>query len=156
MNSKGLGILQQIVPRYDDQAELLTLAFPDGATLSQHIHLNGALEAQFWSASVHVRVVEGPWSEAISDFAGRDLRLVPGPGPATDRMRSGAANLLGTGSLRAMARVLGVAGRRWPSLPDELRRRWLGASTRRTSGSVVAFESDGRSSCRRGTSAAAR
>ena len=60
VNSKGLGILQQIVPRYDDQAELLTLAFPDGTTLSHHVHLNGALDAQFWGTSVHVRVVLTP------------------------------------------------------------------------------------------------
>ena len=110
VNSKGLGILQQIVPRYDEQAESLTLAFPDGTTLSHEVRFNGALDAQFWGASVHVRVVEGPWSEAISDFAGRDLRLVRAPGPATDRMRSGAATLLGTGSLHAIARLLGVDG----------------------------------------------
>lgn len=110
VNSKGRGILQQIVPCYDDQAELLTLAFPDGTTLSDHVHLNGALESQFWGTSVHVRVVEGPWGEAISDFAGCNLRLVRAPGPATDRMRSGAATLLGTGSLRAIARLLGVEG----------------------------------------------
>jgi MOSC domain-containing protein len=110
VNSKGLGLLQQIVPRYDDQAELLTLAFPDGTTLSHHVRFDGAFDAQFWGASVHVRVVEGPWSEAISDFAGRDLRLVRAPGPATDRMRSGAATLLGTGSLQAIARLLGVDG----------------------------------------------
>ena len=110
VNSKGLGILQQIVPRYDDQAELLTLTFPDGTTLSHHVHLNGALDAQFWGTSVHVRVVEGPWGEAISDSAGCDLRLVRAPGPATDRMRSGATTLLGTASLRAIARLLGVEG----------------------------------------------
>jgi len=110
VNSKGLGMLQQIVPCYDDQAELLTLAFPDGTTVSNHVDLDGALDAQFWDTSVQVRVVEGPWSEAISDFAGRDLRLVRPPGPATDRMRSGAATLLGTGSLHAIARLLGVEG----------------------------------------------
>ncbi len=110
VNGKGLGVLQQIVPRYDEDAELLTLAFPDGTTLSHNVELDGALDAQFWSASVRVHVVEGPWSEAISDFAGRDLRLVRAPVPATDRMRSGAATLLGTGSLRAIARLLGVDG----------------------------------------------
>ena len=110
VNSKGLGMLQQIVPHYDDQAELLTLAFPDGTTVSNHVHLNRALDAHFWGTSVHVRVVEGPWGEAISECAGRDLRLVRAPGPATDRMRSGATTLLGTGSLRAIARLLGVEG----------------------------------------------
>jgi uncharacterized protein YcbX len=108
VNSKGLGALQQIVPRYDRDADSLTLAFPDGTTVSRGVSFDGSLTAAFWGATVEVRVVNGPWSEAISDFAGRDLRLVGASGPAPDRRRSGAATLLGTGSLRALARILGV------------------------------------------------
>ena len=108
VNSKGLGVLQQIVPQYDGEADSLTLSFPDGATVAQQIGLNGSLNALFWSTTVDVRVVDGPWSEAISEFVGRNLRLVRAPAPATDRLRSGAATLLGTSSLRAMARILGV------------------------------------------------
>jgi MOSC domain-containing protein len=107
VNSKGLGVLQQIVPQYDGEADSLTLTFPDGATVAQQIGLNGSLNALFWSTTVDVRVVDGPWSEAISEFAGRNLRLVRAPAPAPDRLRSGTATLLGTGSLRAMARILG-------------------------------------------------
>ena len=139
VNSKGLGILQQIVPHYDDEAESLTLAFPDGTTLSDHVHLDGALDASVWGASVHVRAVEGPWGEAISAFAGRDLRLVRAPGPAPDRMRSGAATLLGTGSLHAIARLLGVDdvdGRRFrmnfgvDGLAEHEEDEWLGRRVR--------------------------
>lgn len=108
VNSKGLGVLQQIVPQYDGEADSLTLSFPDGATVAQQIGLNGSLNALFWSTTVDVRVVDGPWSEAISEFAGRNLRLVRASAPAPDRLRSGAATLLGTSSLRAMARILGV------------------------------------------------
>jgi uncharacterized protein YcbX len=108
VNSKGLGVLQQIVPRYDEEAEVLTLTFPDGSTISQRIGFDGSLGARFWKVTVDVRVVDGPWSEAISDFAGRNLRLVRASGPAPDRRRSGAATLLGTGSLHALARMLGV------------------------------------------------
>jgi len=108
VNSKGLGALQQIVPRYDWDEGSLTLAFPDGTTVSQEVNLDGSLSARFWSTTVDARVVDGPWSEAISDFAGRKLRLVRAPGPAPDRRRSGAATLLGTGSLHALARILGV------------------------------------------------
>ena len=108
VNSKGLGALQQIVPRYDRDADSLTLAFPDGTTVSRGVSFDGSLTAGFWGAIVEVRVVDGPWSEAISDFAGRDLRLVGASGPAPDRRRSGAATLLGTGSLHALARILGV------------------------------------------------
>jgi uncharacterized protein YcbX len=139
VNSKGLGMLQQIVPSYDEETELLTLAFPDGTSLSQHVHCNGALVARFWSVSVPARVVEGPWSEALSDFTGRDLRLVRADTPATDRRRSGAATLLGTGSLRAMARLLGVEdvdGRRFRmnfgvgGLAEHEEDEWLGRRVR--------------------------
>jgi uncharacterized protein YcbX len=108
VNSKGLGVLQQIVPRFDRDAGSLTLAFPDGTTVSREVGFDGSLAARFWSETVEVRVVDGPWSEAISDFAGRDLRLVRPPGPAPDRLRSGAATILGTGSVRALTRMLGV------------------------------------------------
>jgi len=110
VNSKGLGILQQVVPRYDREAEVLTLVFPDGTTVSRHVGFDGSLAARFWSETVEVRVVDGPWSDALSDYAGRSLRLVRAPGPATDRLRNGAATLLGTGSLHALARALGVDG----------------------------------------------
>jgi uncharacterized protein YcbX len=108
VNGKGLGLLQQIIPRHDCELGSLTLAFPDGTTVSQEIGFNGSLSARFWSEIIEVRVVDGPSSEAISDFVGRDLRLVRASGPAPDRRRSGAATLLGTGSLLALARVLGV------------------------------------------------
>jgi hypothetical protein len=107
VNSKGLGALQQIVPRHDRAAGTLTLEFPDGTTVSQEVGFDGSVGANFWGDTVEVRVVAGPWSEAISDFADRELRLVGGSGPAPDRRRSGAATLLGTGSLQALARALG-------------------------------------------------
>jgi uncharacterized protein YcbX len=116
VNSKGLGALQQLVPRFDEETDVLELGFPDGTAVDGQVALDGSLEAQFWGVAVPVRVVDGPWSGAISGFAGRSLRLVRAPGPATDRMRSGAASLLGTASLRALARATGseeVDGRRF-------------------------------------------
>ena len=137
VNSKGLGVLQQIVPSYDD--ETLALAFPDGTTVAEQVGLDGSLDANFWGVTVPVRVVDGPWTEAISDFAGRGLRLVQAPGPAPDRMRGGAATLLGTASLEAMARVFGidqVDGRRFrmnfgiDGLAEHEEDGWLGRRVR--------------------------
>jgi hypothetical protein len=108
VNSKGLGALQQIVPSYDDDAGALTLVFPDGTTVSEQLAFDGSLEAGFWSRVVDVRVVDGPWSEAISEFAAATCGSSDLRARRPDRMRSGAATLLGTGSLRAMARILGV------------------------------------------------
>jgi uncharacterized protein YcbX len=108
VNSKGLGVLQQIVPHHDREVDSLALAFPDGSVVSHEVSFNGSLGARFWRETVEVRVVEGPWSEAISEFAGRELRLVRASEPAPDRLRGGAATLLGTGSLHALARILSV------------------------------------------------
>jgi uncharacterized protein YcbX len=108
VNSKGLGVLQQIVPHHDREVGSLTLRFPDGTTVSREVGFDGSLGARFWGETVEVRVVDGPWSEAISDFAGRQLRLVRASEPSPDRRRGGAATLLGSGSLHALARTLGV------------------------------------------------
>ena len=138
VNSKGLGVLQQIVPIYDE-ANVLELRFPDGTTVAEQVTVDGALEAQFWGVAVPVCVLDGPWSEAISGFAGRRLRLVRAQGPATDRMRSGAATLLGTASLRAIARATGadeVDGRRFrmnfgvDGLREHEEDEWLGRRLR--------------------------
>ena len=153
VNSKGLGVLQQIVPQYDGEADSLTLTFPDGTAVARHIGLNGSLNALFWSTTVDVRVVEGPWSEAISEFAGRSLRLVRAHGPAPDRLRSGAATLLGTGSLRAIARTLGVDevdGRRFrmnfgiDGLREHEEDEWLGLRVRLGEAVVVPLGNVGR------------
>ncbi len=139
VNSKGLGVLQQVVPRFDEEAGVLELGFPDGTTVAEQVAVDGSLDAQFWGVPVSVRVVSGPWSASISDFAGRSLRLVRAPGPATDRMRSGAATLLGTASLRAIARVTGVEevdGRRFrmnfgiDGLDEHEEDEWLGRRVR--------------------------
>jgi hypothetical protein len=45
---------------------------------------------------------------ALSDLAGRHLQLVAPDGPAVDRMRSGAASLVSTAALQALADELGV------------------------------------------------
>jgi uncharacterized protein YcbX len=153
VNSKGLGVLQQIVPRYDGEADSLTLSFPDGTAVAQPIGFNGSLNALFWSTTVDVHVVEGPWSEAISEFAGRSLRLVRAHGPAPDRLRSGAATLLGTGSLRAIARTLGVDevdGRRFrmnfgiDGLREHEEDEWLGRRVRLGEAVVVPIGNVGR------------
>jgi uncharacterized protein len=153
VNAKGLGCLQQVVPRYDDESNTLTLAFPNGTTVSEQVGLDGSLGARFWGDTFDVRVVDGPWSEALSDFSGRNLRLVRAPGPATDRRRSGAATLLGTGSLRALAEALGVDdvdGRRFrmnfgiDGLGEHEEDEWIGRRVRLGEAIVIPHGNVGR------------
>ena len=107
VNGKGLGVLQQIVPNYDEAAQLLTLAFPDGTSFSQELALDGTVDARFWNVGLPVRVVAGPGAVRSPTSPAASFGSSARPGPAPDRMRGGAATLLGTGSLRAMARVVG-------------------------------------------------
>jgi uncharacterized protein len=153
VNAKGLGCLQQVVPRYDDESNTLTLAFPNGTTVSEQVGLDGSLGARFWGDTFDVRVVDGPWSEALSDFSGRNLRLVRAPGPATDRRRSGAATLLGIGSLRALAEALGVDdvdGRRFrmnfgiDGLGEHEEDEWIGRRVRLGEAIVIPHGNVGR------------
>ena len=108
VNGKGLGILQQIHPAYDTAGGTLTLRLPGGEEVVGPVELAEPVETRFWSRTLEARTVVGPWSEAISALTGRSLRLVAPDRPAVDRFRSGAASLLSTASLGALAAELGV------------------------------------------------
>ncbi|HEX5449464.1 MAG TPA: MOSC N-terminal beta barrel domain-containing protein, partial [Gaiellaceae bacterium] len=106
INAKGLGVLQQIRPVYDEATRTLSLHMPNGAVVDGVVETNGDVSANFWGDPKQARVVVGPWSDAISDLAARNLRLVEPADSAPDRGRSGATTLLSTGSLRALAQEL--------------------------------------------------
>lgn len=108
VNAKGLGMLQQVHAAFDEPSSTLTFRMPDGSTISEQVELDGELVARFWDWTKEARVVVGPWSDAISDLAGRNLRLVMPEQPAPDRQRGGAASLVSTASLGALASELGV------------------------------------------------
>src|SRR6059036_3232050 len=62
-----------------------------------------ALETNFYGRPVHSREVEGPWSEALSRYAGRDIRLlrVDRTGDGND---VGTVTLVSTASVEELAR----------------------------------------------------
>ena len=64
----------------------LTLTFPGGEELVGEVALAERVETDFWGRTVTGRVVLGPWSEALSAYAGVAIRLVQTerPGTATD------------------------------------------------------------------------
>ena len=108
VNNKGLGILQQVRPVYDEADRTLELSFPDGATVKEAVSLGDAIDTAFWGITVPARLVVGPWSDALSELAGKSLRLVDAGRPAVDRGRGGAASLVSTSSLAVLAEELGV------------------------------------------------
>ncbi len=113
------GTLVQISPEYDAAANTLRLTFPDGAVAEGAIAVGDEMETDFYGRSVTGRLVEGPWSEALSSWAGRPLRLVQsGPGEAVDRAR-GHVSLVSEASLAELGRnaaAEGVDGRRFRML----------------------------------------
>jgi MOSC domain-containing protein len=109
VNAKGLGVLQQVHPEYDEATNVLRFHMPHGAVVEGEVRLGDELETRFWGLTKPARLVLGPWSDAVSDLTSRNLRLVAPDRPAVDRGRGGAATLVSTASLTALAEELGVA-----------------------------------------------
>jgi uncharacterized protein len=113
LNGKAIGRLVQVVPTWHKNAGTLALRFPDGSVVEDEVRPAEAVTTDFFGRPVRGRLVEGPWADALSQLAGRELRLVQAerPGDGVDRSpRAGAVTILGTGSLEALAREAGTNG----------------------------------------------
>jgi uncharacterized protein YcbX len=114
------GELVRIEPRYDPDQERLTLTFPDETIADEVVELGAEVTTDFYGRPVTGHIVEGPWSEALSQWTGRPLRLVQSPpGTAVDRGR-GHVSLISRASLAELASQAGEAepvdGRRFRML----------------------------------------
>lgn len=114
------GGLVRVKQEYDAKREWLALRFPDGSIAEGEVALDGEVTTDFYGRLVPGNYVEGSWSEALSRWAGRPLRLVQSPpGAAVDRGR-GHVSLISRASLEELARVAGedapVDGRRFRML----------------------------------------
>jgi uncharacterized protein YcbX len=110
-NGKRLGALVQVVAMVADPDGALSLRFPGGDVVSEVPRLGGAGTMLAYGEERAVRTVIGPWSEALSRWAGRELRLVQpvDPGNGVDRGGDGGGvTLLSVASLEALARAAGV------------------------------------------------
>jgi uncharacterized protein YcbX len=137
VNSKMLGSLQTVVADVEDGS--LRLLFPDGAEVAAPVAVGEPVTTRFYSRPLDARLVTGPFSSALSEFVGKNVRLVePGAG-AIDRGRAGGASLISRGSLAALASAAGeqaVDPRRFRMLievdgPDaHAEDRWVGRAVR--------------------------
>ena len=103
------GPLARIVARYDAEADRLALAFPVGREVEEGARADGeVLSTSFWGRPVAGRPVAGPFSEALSAYVGRPVRLMrcERPGDGNDTY---PASVVSTASLEELARHLGVA-----------------------------------------------
>ena len=107
INNKDCGPLQLVRAEYDERVDVLVLHMPDGTIVSSPVERGEEVETRFHSRPRTARLVRGPWAEAVSHLVGEQVRLVEPDDGAADRGRGGAATLLGTASLAALAAVLG-------------------------------------------------
>jgi len=114
LNAKRVQRFVAVKPRFDDRLRHLVLEMPDGTRVKGTTALGAAAVVMIYGRSVPAHIVEGPWSEALSDLAERPVRLVrfDEPGEGVDRADKGAgASLLAEESLRAIAKAAGVTER---------------------------------------------
>jgi uncharacterized protein YcbX len=82
-----VGPLVRVGSRYDPDREHLTLIFPDGREVSGPAGALGQpVQTDFYGRHVDAHAVEGPFAEALSEYAGRPVRLarVDRAGDGTD------------------------------------------------------------------------
>jgi uncharacterized protein YcbX len=108
VNNKTCGELMQVHPELVDGARGLTLRFPDGETVTGEVALGDAVDTSFYGRPVAGHVVDGPWSSALSEHAGRPLHLVRADDQGAAIDRTHVVSLISDGSLRALARHAGV------------------------------------------------
>lgn len=108
INGKIAGELQTVIADYSDAERRLKLTFPDGRVVEAEVRVGGSVDTSFFSLRKVARLVEGPWSEALSEHAGRRLRLVEGDGVGgVDRGVAGSVSLISRASLQRMAQAAG-------------------------------------------------
>lgn len=109
VNGKNLGALTTVVADYDPRQRRLTLDFPDGSSTCDTVEHGATIATSFFSRAGEARLVLGPWSAALSEHAGRALRLVEAPpgSSGVDRGQEGALTLISQASLRKLAQVAG-------------------------------------------------
>ena len=135
----------------------LVLRFADGMTVDGDVQqLGEPLETNFYGRPVIDRFVHGPWSEPLSQLAGKPVRVArtEREGDGVDRGRRAGASLVSTGSLDALGVAAGatrpVDGRRFrmtigvdgvePHAEDD----WIGSRVRLGGAVVSVRENVGR------------
>jgi hypothetical protein len=120
-NGKIGGPVVRIRPEWDESTRTLALTFPNGDRVEGTVELGLSVDAVMYKHPHPSRRVLGPWEEAISEFAGRQLTLLWAETHAVDRgYRGGTVSLVSRGSLERLGEEAGadqpVDGRRFRML----------------------------------------
>lgn len=110
VNGKRLGELQTLTAEYSATQGRLEIRFPDGAIVGGEPLAGAQSTARFFSSTMPVREVAGPWSAALSEFLGAPVTLVRSEldAGAVDRGASGAITLISQATLARVATAAGV------------------------------------------------
>ena len=104
VNATHLGELQTIVSDYDDVERRLSLTFPGGRVLEDEVRLGAEVMTSFYKQPLPARLLEGDWSDAISEHTAKPLRLVEADeNGAVDRRAAGAVTIISRASLAGLA-----------------------------------------------------
>lgn len=116
VTQRQVGKLVQLQPAYDVASGELRIAFPDGTTLAGVPAMGEAVSTPFFGErAVAGHVVAGDWNEALSEFAGRPVRLVKAD-VAGSSFDGFPLSMCSTASLEALAKAAeqdAVDGRRF-------------------------------------------
>lgn len=108
--------LVQVVAETNADATWLRMTFPDGAVVEGDVALGEPVETEMYGRRAVGHVVGGPWAAALTPFAQRPVLLVRCDKPGGTRIRAdethvrNAVSLVSDGSLRELARQVGVEG----------------------------------------------
>ncbi len=108
VNRKQEPALAGIEAESDEDGHVLRLVFPDGTEAVGEPAAGVSVTTSFYGRLVPGRIVQGPWSEALSTWTGRSLRLVRvAPGEAHDRGSQAAVSIVSTASLERLRHAAG-------------------------------------------------
>jgi uncharacterized protein YcbX len=107
VNGKRAGRLATVRVDHDAAAGSLRMGFPDGTAAAGQVALGEGVDAIFFGEPRPARIVDGPWSDALSSWSGQSLRLVAMPvGEGPDR--GPTVTLLSTTALASLAAAGGA------------------------------------------------
>jgi uncharacterized protein YcbX len=109
VNGKRAGRLATITPTWDAATRRLRLKLPDGQIADEVVERGAPVEAWAFGEPRPAFQTVGPWSNAISTWAGRPVRLVEFAPDAAGPDRGPSVTLLSTAALTSLAAAGGDA-----------------------------------------------
>lgn len=108
LTRRQVGKLVQLSAAWDDGAQRLRIAFPDGAILEGCPELGSPVWTLIWGRRVRGRPLLGDWAAALSEFCGQPVSLLMSdlPGQAFDEF---PVSVLSSASIARLSDEMGMA-----------------------------------------------